>query len=65
MWYLRKVASLCEQLAPVSTCLRPKSIKICFQNLGNSRKDKNPYFVFHIFLLKNGIFDYQYWKSKT
>ena len=41
IWYLRKVASLCEQIDPVSTFLCPKYIKFYFQNLGNVRKDKN------------------------
>ena len=41
IWYLSKVASLCKQPSPVSTCLRPKCIKLCFQNLGNGRKDKD------------------------
>ena len=30
-----------EQFIPVSTCLCPKYIKFCFQNLGNVREDKN------------------------
>ena len=41
MWYLKKVASLCEQLDPISTYLRPKFITFSFLNLGNGRKDKN------------------------
>ena len=41
MWYLRKVASSYEQFGPVYTCLNPKYIKFCFQNLRNGRKDKN------------------------
>ena len=41
MWYLRKVASLCEQLGPLSTCLCPKYITFFFQNLGNGREDEN------------------------
>ena len=41
MWYLRIVASLCEQLDPISTCLHPKYIKFCFKNLGNGREDKS------------------------
>ena len=41
MWYLKQVASLCKQFGPVSTCLCPKYIKFCFQNLGNGKKDKN------------------------
>ena len=41
MWYLRKVASSCEQLGPVSTCSCPKYIKFCFQNLVNGRENKN------------------------
>ena len=32
---LRKVASLCEQLGPVSIYLLPKCIKLWFQNLSN------------------------------
>ena len=43
MWYLRKIASLCKQLGPVSTSLRPKYIKCCFQNLGNGGNNKNAY----------------------
>ena len=43
MWYLKKVASLCEQLGPVSTYLRPKFITFSHQNFGNGRKDKNGY----------------------
>ena len=39
--YLRKVASLCEQYGPLSTCLCPKYITFRFQKLGNSREDKN------------------------
>ena len=38
---LEKVASLCEQFGPVSTCLCPKYINICFHNLGNGKEDKN------------------------
>ena len=38
---LENVASSCEQFGPVSTCLRPKNIKFCFQNLGNCREVKN------------------------
>ena len=41
MWYLKKVASLCEELGPLSTCLCPKYIKFFFQNLGNGREDEN------------------------
>ena len=41
MSYLGKVASLCEKFSPVSTCLCPKYIKFCFQNLRIGRKDKN------------------------
>ena len=41
MWYLRKIGSSYEQISPVSTCLFPKYIKFCFQNLGNFREDKN------------------------
>ena len=41
MWYLRKVASLCKQLGPVSPFLCPKYTKFCLQNLGNGRKDEN------------------------
>ena len=41
MWYLKKVASLCEKLGPVSTSLRAKFIKFSFRNLGNGEKDKN------------------------
>ena len=41
MWYLRKVASSCEQFGPVSTCLYPKYMKFCFKNLGNGREDEN------------------------
>ena len=41
MWYVRKVGSLCKQLGSVSTCLHPKYIKFCFQNLGNGREDRN------------------------
>ena len=33
--------SSCKQFSPVSTCLRSKYIKFCFENLGNSRKDEN------------------------
>ena len=40
MRYLRKIASSCEQLGPVSTCLCPERIKFDFQNLGNGREDK-------------------------
>ena len=39
MWYLKKVASSCEQFGPVSTCLCPKYITFRFQNLGNGRED--------------------------
>ena len=38
---LRRVVRSCKQLGPVSTCLCPKYIKFCFQNLGNSREDEN------------------------
>ena len=41
MWYLRKEASSCKEICLVSTCLRPKNINICFQNLGNDREDQN------------------------
>ena len=41
MWYLRKVASSCEQFGPVSTYLYPKYIEFCFQNLVNDREDAN------------------------
>ena len=40
MWYLRKVASSCEQLGPVSKCLSPKYIKFCFKNLEIAEKMK-------------------------
>ena len=40
MWYLRKVASLCKQFGPVTTCLCPKDIKFCVQNYGTGREDK-------------------------
>ena len=32
MWYLWKQVSLCKKVCSVFTCLRPKNIKICFQN---------------------------------
>ena len=41
MWYLWKVASLCEKLDPVFTCLHPKYIKFCLWNLGYNGDDKN------------------------
>ena len=41
MWYFRKLASLCEQLGPLSTCLCPKYINFFFKNLGNGREDEN------------------------
>ena len=37
----KSIASLCEQLGPVSTCLCQEYIKFCFQNLGKGREDKN------------------------
>ena len=30
-----------KQFGPVSTCLCPKYIEFCFQNLRNGREDKN------------------------
>ena len=41
MWYLRKVASSCEQFGLVSTYFCPKYIKFCIQNLRNVREDEN------------------------
>ena len=41
MWYLGKIESSCEQFSPVSTCLCPRYIKFCFQNLGIVREVKN------------------------
>ena len=38
---LEEIACLCEQLGPVFRCLRPKYMKFRFQNLENSREDKN------------------------
>ena len=41
MGYLRKIGISCEQFDPVSKCLCAKYIKFSFQNLGNSREDKD------------------------
>ena len=41
MWYLRKVVIPCEPFGLDSTCLRPKYMKFCFQNLGNGREDES------------------------
>ena len=40
MWYLRKLATSCQQFGPVSTCLCPKYIKFCYRNLEKGREDK-------------------------
>ena len=37
----KNIASSCEQLGSVSTCLSPKYIKFCFQNLRNGREDES------------------------
>ena len=41
MILIRKVASSCEQLCLVFTCLCPKFIKFSFQNSENVEEDKN------------------------
>ena len=41
MWYLREVASLREELGPISIFLSLKYIRICFQDLENGEENEN------------------------
>ena len=62
MWYLRKIASSCEQFDSVSTFLSPKHTKFCFQNLENGIKkiktnnDNEKKKKISIYFAKSGLF---------
>ena len=48
-----KVGSICEQLGSVFTCLHPKYIKFCFQNVGNDREGENGRRLLLVLIMKN------------